>query len=456
MENKNKTICAISTPIGVGGISIIRVSGDESLKIASKLFSSKQDNELKLNPRKMVLGKFKAENFCDNCLAVYFKGPNSYTGEDMVEFQCHGGNAVSEGVLKAVVDAGAEFAGPGEFTKRAFVNGKLSLDEAEGVIDIINSESDSEVRAGYDLLNGNLKKQINNIQDVLTTLLAKIEVSIDYPEEELEDETSVEVKKELLDIKKNCEEILINSSTGVKVKSGYRVGIVGKTNVGKSSLLNAMLNYNKAIVTNISGTTRDLVEDVYVYNGVKFVLIDSAGIRDTDDVVEQIGIEKSKELINVCDIVLFVVDGSVDIENEEIDILNTIVDKNAILVVNKLDLCNQINIVDKFKKIWNKDVVFISAKNQNGVLELKDKIFNMLIDKKVLNSLLLTNARHIDLIKKGLNNIDNALFAIDNGLTLDMVSIDIQNAWSSFGEITGTSNTEEIVNTIFSKFCVGK
>lgn len=456
MENKNKTICAISTPIGVGGISIIRVSGDESLKIASKLFSSKQDNELKLNPRKMVLGKFKAENFCDNCLAVYFKGPNSYTGEDMVEFQCHGGNAVSEGVLKAVVDAGAEFAGPGEFTKRAFVNGKLSLDEAEGVIDIINSESDSEVRAGYDLLNGNLKKQINNIQDVLTTLLAKIEVSIDYPEEELEDETSVEVKKELIDIKKNCEEILINSSTGVKVKSGYRVGIVGKTNVGKSSLLNAMLNYNKAIVTNISGTTRDLVEDVYLYNGVKFVLIDSAGIRDTDDVVEQIGIEKSKELINVCDIVLFVVDGSVDVENEEIDILNTIVDKNTILVVNKSDLCNQIDIVDKFKKLWQKDVVFISAKNQDGVLELKDKIFNMLIDKKVLNSLLLTNARHIDLIKKGLNNIDNALFAIDNGLTLDMVSIDIQNAWSSFGEITGTSNTEEIVNTIFSKFCVGK
>ena len=456
MENKNKTICAISTPIGVGGISIIRVSGDESLKIASKLFSSKQDNELKLNPRKMVLGKFKAENFCDNCLAVYFKGPNSYTGEDMVEFQCHGGNAVSEGVLKAVVDAGAEFAGPGEFTKRAFVNGKLSLDEAEGVIDIINSESDSEVRAGYDLLNGNLKKQINNIQDVLTTLLAKIEVSIDYPEEELEDETSVEVKKELLDIKKNCEEILINSSTGVKVKSGYRVGIVGKTNVGKSSLLNAMLNYNKAIVTNISGTTRDLVEDVYVYNGVKFVLIDSAGIRDTDDVVEQIGIEKSKELINVCDIVLFVVDGSTDVENEEIDILNTIIDKNVILVVNKSDLCNQVAIVDKFKKIWKKDVVFISAKNQDGVLELKDKIFNMLIDKKVLNSLLLTNARHIDLIKKGLKNIDNALFAIDNGLTLDMVSIDIQNAWSSFGEITGTSNTEEIVNTIFSKFCVGK
>lgn len=456
MENKNNTICAISTPMGVGGISIIRVSGDDSLKIASKVFESKKENELRLNPRKMILGKINTQNFIDSCLAVYFKAPYSYTGEDMVEFQCHGGSAVSEGVLNAVLNAGADLAEAGEFTKRAFVNGKLSLDEAEGVIDIINSESDSEVRAGSDLLNGNLKHQIDKMQNVLTTLLAKIEVTIDYPEEELEDQTVIEIKKDLIDIKKDCEEILINSSTGVKVKSGYRVGIVGKTNVGKSSLLNAMLNYNKAIVTDIQGTTRDLVEDIYIYNGVKFVLIDSAGIRETDDVVERIGVEKSKELIEASDIVLAVIDGGIKLENKEIDILKKVYDKNVILVVNKSDTYNKTEVENYIKSFWDKDYIFVSAKEQKGVVELKEKIFNLLVDKKVLNSLLLTNTRHINLIKDGVSSIDNALNAINDGLTLDMISIDIQNAWQYFGQITGSSNTEEIVNTIFSKFCVGK
>lgn len=456
MEKKNKTICAISTPPGAGGISIIRVSGDDSLKIASQIFSSKNKDDLMKNPRKMILGKLKTKVFTDNCLAVYFKSPNSYTGEDMIEFQCHGGSAVSEGVLNAVIDAGAILAEAGEFTKRAFVNGKLSLDEAEGVIDIINSESESEVRAGTSLLNGNLKNQIEKMQNVLTTLLAKVEVSIDYPEEELEDETSVEVKDELIKIKKDCEEILFNSKTGVKVKSGYRVGIIGKTNVGKSSLLNAMLNYNKAIVTNISGTTRDLVEDTYVYNGVKFNLIDSAGIRETDDIVEKIGIEKSRELIDASDIILFVIDGSVDIENEEIEIISRLTNKNAILIVNKSDLFNKEELLPTIQKFWNKELMFISAKELKGIVDLKDIIFNMLIDKKILNSLLLTNVRHIDLIKKAVVCFDNAIKAIDNGLTLDMVSIDMQDAWSCLGEVTGTSNTEEIVNTIFSKFCVGK
>ena len=456
MEKKNKTICAISTPPGAGGISIIRVSGDDSLKIASKIFSSKNNDDLIKNPRKLILGKIKTKVFTDTCLAVYFKSPNSYTGEDMVEFQCHGGSAVCEGVFNAAIEAGAAVAEAGEFTKRAFVNGKLSLDEAEGVIDIINSESESEVRAGTGLLNGNLKSQIEKMQNVLTTLLAKVEVSIDYPEEELEDETSIEVKEELLKIKKDCEEILFNSKTGVKVKSGYRVGIIGKTNVGKSSLLNAMLNYNKAIVTNISGTTRDLVEDTYVYNGVKFNLIDSAGIRETDDIVEKIGIEKSKELIDVSDIILFVVDGSEDLENDEIEIMKKLSNKNAILVINKSDLFNKNDIVSKINDFWNKDLIFISAKEVKGVVDLKDKIFNMLIDKKVLNSLLLTNVRHIDLIKKAVDCVVRAIGAVDSGLTLDMVSIDIQDAWNFLGEITGVSNTEEIVNTIFSKFCVGK
>ena len=453
---ENKTICAISTPLGVGGISIIRVSGKNSLNIASKVFSCKKD-ALKDNPRKMILGTFDAGTFKEKCMAVYFKEPNSYTGEDMVEFQCHGGMAVSEGVLNAIVCAGGTLAEAGEFTKRAFINGKLSLDEAEGVIDIINSESESEIKAGYNLLSGNLKNQISNMQSVLTTLLAKIEVTIDYPEEDLEDETVVEVEKELIDIKSQLTEILNNSQTGVKIKSGYRVAIVGRTNVGKSSLLNAMLNCDKAIVTNIQGTTRDLVEDTYTFNGVKFILIDSAGIRETEDIVEKIGVEKSKELINVADIILVVVDGSAKVENEEIAILSQVADKNALLVINKSDAFNMESVNKEIEKIWKKDKVFISAKNKVGIMELKEEIFKMLVDNKVLNSnILLTNMRHINLVKEALKHIDESLYAIKNGLSLDMVSIDIQASWNSLGEITGTSNTDEIINTIFSKFCVGK
>ena len=453
---ENKTICAISTPIGVGGISIIRVSGKDSIKIANKVFSCKKES-LENNPRKMLLGTFNAGAFKEKCMAVFFKEPNSYTGEDMVEFQCHGGMAVSTGVLNAIIEAGGSLAEAGEFTKRAFINGKLSLDEAEGVIDIINSESESEIKAGYNLLSGNLKKEISDMQNVLTNLLAKIEVTIDYPEEDLEDQTVIDVKKDLENIKTDLIEILNNSQTGVKIKSGYRVAIVGKTNVGKSSLLNAMLNFDKAIVTNIQGTTRDLVEDTYTFNGVKFILVDSAGIRETDDVVEKIGVEKSRDLIKVADVVLVVLDGSAEIENEDIDIINRVSDKNAVLVINKLDTFNSKNIIEKIKNIWKKDNILISAKNKTGIFELKEKIFKLLIDSKILNSnVLLTNVRHINLVKDSLEQINNALNAIDNNLSLDMISIDIQSAWSSLGEITGTCNTDEIVNTIFSKFCVGK
>ena len=341
---ENKTICAISTPIGVGGISIIRVSGKDSIKIANKVFSCKKES-LENNPRKMLLGTFNAGAFKEKCMAVFFKEPNSYTGEDMVEFQCHGGMAVSTGVLNAIIEAGGSLAEAGEFTKRAFINGKLSLDEAEGVIDIINSESESEIKAGYNLLSGNLKKEISEMQNVLTNLLAKIEVTIDYPEEDLEDETVKDVKQELNIIKKDLNQILTNSQTGVKIKSGYRVAIVGRTNVGKSSLLNAMLNFDKAIVTNIQGTTRDLVEDTYTFNGVKFILIDSAGIRETDDLVEKIGVEKSRDLIKVADVVLVVLDGSAETKNEDIDIINNVSDKNAILVINKSDTFNSKNVM---------------------------------------------------------------------------------------------------------------
>ena len=460
LSNKNfeeKTICAISTPIGVGGIAIIRMSGSHSLDIANQIFFPFGKDKIADNPRKLILGKLNAGTFEEKCLTVYFKNPFSYTGEDMVEFQCHGGTAVAEGVLKACVNAGASLAEAGEFTKRAFINGKVSLDEAEGVIDVINAESESEIKAGYGLVAGNLKKQIEEIQERLTTILAKIEVTIDYPEEELEQETAQDALSELKLVLSDLNKIKESSEVGVKLKSGYRVSIIGKTNVGKSSLLNAMLNFDKAIVTNIQGTTRDLVEDMYVFNGVKFILTDSAGIRETDDVVEKIGVEKSKKLLTESDIVLFVVDGSEDIQNEDIAILSQLSDKNTILVVNKSDLFDKFKMENQFSKVWNGKKIFISAKDKENITTLKSMIFNMLIDNKILNSnILLTNVRHINLINDAIKFANQSIDAINNNMSLDMVSIDIQNVWNSLGEITGTSNTDEIINTIFSKFCVGK
>ena len=273
------TIAAISTPIGVGGISVIRLSGKDAKNIASKVFCLSKIKDFDIEPRKMYLGEFKAENFNEKCMMVWFKAPYSYTGEDVVEFQCHGGTVIAKGVLDALINNGATLAGPGEFTKRAFVNGKLTLDEAEGVMDMINAESESEVRAGYNLLKGNLSKEIEKIQTQLTKMMAKIEVTLDYPENDYEEQTANETVEDLNKIINRLQYLLDTSTTGQIVKNGSKVLILGKPNVGKSSLLNAILNYDRAIVTSIKGTTRDMLEETYTYKGVKFVLTDTAGLH---------------------------------------------------------------------------------------------------------------------------------------------------------------------------------
>lgn len=449
---EEKTICAISTPNGVGGISIIRMSGKDSLNFAEKVF--KCNTQIKnFEPNKLYLGTFSYDNLHEKCFCVYFKNPKSYTGEDLIEFQCHGGIAVTNLILKSLLNVGCSLASAGEFTKRAFINGKLSLDEAEGVIDIINAESESEIKAGYNLMKGKLHEEVDTLQNKLTEILSKIEVALDYPDEDLEEETSIDVKKEVSSVLNKLENIAKTYSSGRLIKQGTKIAIVGKTNVGKSSLLNGLINYNRAIVTNIEGTTRDVLEETFIYNGVKFILLDTAGIRNTTDEVEKIGIIKSKESIEQADLVLFVIDGSQNLSEQDFDIWKSVCDKNCIIVINKYDLGEQPLTFDS----KNKPIINISAQENYNLDKLKQLIYDTVIDNKILeSSVVLTNQRHMVAVENAIESLNKVLDAINNYISLDLISIDLKSAWLFLGEITGVTENEEIINSIFTKFCVGK
>lgn len=450
----DRNIVAISTAIGNGGISIIRMSGKSVAEIADKVFSCKESTPSKFEPRKMYLGTFRWKEIQDKCMCVYFKAPYSYTGEDIIEFHCHGGVTLTNKIFESLVEAGCEPASKGEFSKLAFLNGKVTLDEAEGIIDMINAESESELRAGYNLMQGGLRKKVETLQDVLTELLAKIEVTLDYPEEDLEEETRENILETLAGVKIELEEILSTASYGRCIKDGVRVLIYGKTNAGKSSLLNSLLNYDRAIVTDIRGTTRDTLEETFVYKGFKFVLIDSAGIRDSSDVVESIGINKAKSELKKADIVLYIIDGSVKLDDEDRNIIESLKDSNTILIVNKSDLGK---VVSDDDLPFGKRVDISTVTGENVDL-LKERMLEFVTNKNVNNnSVVLTNTRHINAVKNALATTKASIDSVsDYMVNLDLVSIDIKNIWLSLGDITGNSDNEKIIDDIFSKFCVGK
>lgn len=453
LEIKLGSIVAISTAIGNGGISIIRMSGDNVLNIASQVFSHPKIKVKNFEPRKMYLGTFHYENIYDQCMCVYFKAPHSYTGEDIIEFQCHGGITISNLIYESLIKCGCTPATKGEFSKIAFLNGKLTLDEAEGIVDMINAESESEIRAGYDLTLGKLKAQVEDMQNMLTTTLAKIEVALDYPEEDLEKETYLDIKNALIPIKEKIKNLLSTADTGRLIKDGVKILIFGKTNAGKSSLLNALLGYDRAIVTEIEGTTRDTLEETFIYNGYKFVLIDSAGIRQSDNLVESIGIEKSKDALKYADIVLFVIDTSVPLDNNDYDIMSKLNDKNTIVVANKSDLKQ---VVDT-ENLDYTNIIKISSKTGNGIDALKEKLFDIAKFGTINNgSVVITNARHKESLSQALDLINNAIASVDNENMLDLITMDIKECWMKLGDITGNSDNESIINEIFSKFCVGK
>ena len=439
MEN---TIVAVATPLGKGAISIVRMSGKQALKIALKFFNC----NCQIQPRKLVLGQFDLGDVKEKCLMVYFKAPFSYTGEDVVEFQIHGGVTVTRLIQEKLIQGGATLAQPGEFSKRAFENAKISLDEAEAIVEEINSESEAQLKSALSLASGKLNQQIKNIQSSLTNLLAHIEVSMDYPEEDENEIVRDEIFKTLEENRLHLKQILDQANQSRFIKNGINIALVGKTNVGKSSLLNALVGENKAIVTDIEGTTRDVVEASIDYNGIRLNFYDTAGIRESDNAVEKIGIEKSKKTLDECDIVLIIYDGSENLTKNDENI-KKIIKKPFISVINKQD---------KMRKLAKQEnEIEVSALENKNIEKLKEKIFKTAIKKSIdFNGLVVTNERQMQHINQAIKQI-NEVFKQKNQ-SLEILSMLIKNVWNTLGKITGETENEDIISVIFSKFCVGK
>lgn len=446
MNQTNPTIVALSTPTGVGAICIVRMSGKDAVKIADTVFSNiKKQSPSSFEPRKLELGTLKTTKFKEQILCVVFKAPFSFTGEDLVEFQCHGGTKIAEGVVETCIEHGAQMAQPGEFTKRAFLNGKINLSMAEGMMDMINAQSDAEIRAGFTLLEGELGKISKQSQEQLVDLLSNIEVSFDYPEEDIEYITKNQTEKTLKEIKTKLDDLIKTEKTGKQISNGVNLLILGEPNVGKSSLLNALTGTERAIVTPIAGTTRDTIEQMLEINGVKFNIIDTAGIHQTEDIVENIGINKAKEKIKSADLVLVLVDASKKQNEKDSEILNLTSKSNRIIVGNKMDLTSS---------PFQQADVYISTNNKKDIDNLKQLIYDKTINNQITNGVVITNLRHLDALKRASHHLDDALKSMQN--SLDLISIDIKSAYSALGEITGNTTGEDIIDAIFSKFCLGK
>lgn len=441
-----RTIAQISTPLGSGGIAVIRMSGAKSLEFARKIFKFRVEPE-KIVPRHMYFGTIEYNGFTEQCLMVYFNSPYSYTGEDVVEFQCHGGEYLATQILKACLESGAKLAENGEFTKQAFINGKISLDEAESVIDMINATSDAELKANSKILKGELFKEINQIQKNLMDAIVNLEVSIDYPEHDDEALGIENLEKVLNIIKQKLIKLEKTSKQGSLIRSGINVAIVGKPNVGKSSLLNALIGEERAIVTSVKGTTRDTLRETITYSGLKINFIDTAGIHESDDEVEIIGIDRAKESISQADIVLAVFDNSSELENEDKEILDLCQDKKVIYVLNKSDL---------EKKNFEVKGIEISAQNSVNIEKIKESILELALSGKIdFSGLIITNERHIEAIKESLEKIDSIL-ADCNFQTIDIIDMLAKDLWKTLGKITGQTENEDIISGIFAKFCLGK
>lgn len=447
MQEEN--ISAIATAHGRGGVAIIRVSGATALALAEKMFTPVGKVKVSsFEPYRMYPGTIDGGSFTDFGLCVYFKAPASYTGEDIVEFHCHGGETLARGILKQTFRLGARSATKGEFTKRAFLNGKLSLSSAEGVADMINGESDAEVKAGFLLYSEKLTKAVVALQSELKTLLAGIDVSVDYPEEDIEEQHIEELKNSLVTLCEKLQKLLAGYSTGKKIKSGVTVAICGKPNTGKSSLLNILLGYEKAIVSDIAGTTRDAVEGCIEIKGRKFNLYDTAGVRESGDRIETIGIERAEALIKASDVAVFVADSSRAFGKEDGRVLDMLKGKPLIKVVNKIDLTKDDTPTDAD--------VHTSAVTGEGIAKLKELLYEKGFCDGSEDSAFLIEERHYDALRRSFDALTQAVKACEIGQPLDLIGIDVKAGWDALGEITGETATEAIIQEIFSKFCVGK
>ena len=450
----NDTIAAISTTLGVGAISIIRISGNDAIKIVNKIFKGK--NLEKVETHTINYGHIvDKDEVIDEVLVSVMKSPKTFTTEDVVEINCHGGISTTNKVLELVLNNGARLAEPGEFTKRAFLNGRIDLTQAESVMDLINSKNESKRKVAIKGLNGYVSNIIRNLRQEILELLASIEVNIDYPEyEDAIVMTNDIVKPKIAEIKEKLAKIINESENGKILTSGIKTIIIGKPNVGKSSILNRLLDEEKAIVTDIEGTTRDTVEGSITINGVSLNIIDTAGIRETEDIVEKIGVEKSLSLINEADLIIIVLNNNEELSEEDKKILTACKDKKVIVVINKSDLERKINLDD----IKYQNIVYTNTIDLNGINSLKEKIVELfnLNELEQQDYTYLSNVRQISLAKEANSILEEVDNGIKNEVPVDMIEIDIKRAWEKLGEIIGETYTEELIDQLFSQFCLGK
>ena len=450
------TIVAISTAPGIGGIGIIRMSGEKSFEILEKIFVT---NDKPISGYTMKYGKIIDEKnvIIDEVLVSYFIAPNSYTRENVCEINSHGGMVVMKKILELCLKNGAVLAEPGEFTKRAFLNGRIDLSQAEAVIDIINSKTDREAKASINQLEGNLSLEIKEIRKDLISMMADIEASIDYPEYDVEEVTTNKVKDVLLKQKDRLKKLEKSFDNGKILKDGINTAIIGRPNAGKSSLLNILLNEERAIVTSVEGTTRDTIEEYISINGIPLKIIDTAGIREASDEVEKIGVEKAKKIAKESDLIIGIFDISRKMNKEDYEILDILKNKNSIIVLNKIDLDKNNADLEKIKEV-GKPVVQISTKTREGIDNLYKEIENLIETKEISsdNEIIVTNTRHKSLITKAIISVDKSLETIENKMPIDIIVVYVKDILENLGEITGETVTEDIIKEIFSKFCLGK
>lgn len=458
-----ETIAAISTAMGEGAIGIVRLSGPEALAISDKVFASRSGKKLcNVNTHTIHYGFLNdplTGVAVEEVLVSVLKAPNTFTREDVVEINCHGGIVSINRVLQLVLDNGARLAEPGEFTKRAFINGRIDLTQAEAIIDLIRAKSDKAMDVALRQLEGSLSVKIRSLRELLLEALAQVEVNIDYPEyDDVEEMTHQALFEKGTEVKDELIRILRSANQGKVLREGVSTAIIGRPNVGKSSLMNVLAREEKAIVTEIAGTTRDVIEEYVTILGIPLKLVDTAGIRETDDIVEKIGVEKSRETLEKSDLVLVLLDGSRALVDEDIEILKMASDKNPVVVINKSDLEQKIdeNILSDFVS-FNR-IVRISALEDKGIEALEDVIKEMFESEEVAtqDQTYVSNVRHITLLKQSLAFIESGLEAIEMGVPVDLVQIDFTNAWELLGEIIGENVHEGLIDQLFSKFCLGK
>ncbi|MBE5812539.1 MAG: tRNA uridine-5-carboxymethylaminomethyl(34) synthesis GTPase MnmE [Clostridiales bacterium] len=452
------TIAAIATAPGIGGIGIIRVSGKEAFSVVSHVFKPKDAffNILNPTPNTIKYGTIiENDKVIDEVLVSFFKAPNSYTTENTVEINCHGGIVVVRKILDLLLKNGARIAEAGEFTKRAFLNGRIDLAQAESVIDIISSKTDKARNLAISQLRGDLSEKLREIKEIYYDILIQIEAGIDYPEHDIEEISRKEIKEKLEMGKEKLEKLLNSFEEGRVIKEGVRTVILGKPNVGKSSLMNVLLKEERAIVTEIAGTTRDTIEEVVNVRGIPLVVVDTAGIRETEDIVEEIGVNKAIKEIDVADMIIAVFDLSRELTDEDNKIINLIKDKKSIIIINKEDLDKKWNPEEIFK---NKELIFVSLKNKNGIEDIENAIEKMWSNNNLDSGeeAVITNIRHKNLIFEAIEEANSSIDALKSDLPVDMVSINIKSLADKIGEILGDNVSEDIIHGIFSRFCLGK